>query len=50
MKIEIKQVSSLDKIRSYADAKTVLTKKTLLKGEKFNFQQVFYCSKQAEIV
>ena len=49
MKIEIKQVSSLDKIRSYADAKTVLTRKTLLKGEKFNFQQVFYCSKQAEI-
>ena len=39
MNIEIKQVSSLDKIRNFSEAKTLMDKKTALKGEVFSFQQ-----------
>lgn len=45
MAIEIKQVSSLDKIRNFSEAKTLMDKKTVLKGEVFSFQQTVF-SKQ----
>ncbi|MBQ4111154.1 MAG: DUF4091 domain-containing protein [Clostridia bacterium] len=43
MTIEIKQVSSLDKIRNFSEAKTLMDKKTVLKGEVFSFQQTLFC-------
>lgn len=49
MSINIKQVSSLEKIRSFSDIKTEISEKTLLKGEVFSFQQVIYSDSQSEI-
>ena len=43
MNIEIKQVSSLDKIRNFSEAKTLMDKKAALKGEVFSFQQTLFC-------
>ena len=49
MRIDIKQVSSLEKIRSFSDAKTEINNSILLKGEVFFFQQIISCEKPAEI-
>ena len=49
MRIDIKQVSSLEKIRSFSDAKTEINNSILLKGEVFSFQQIISFEKPAEI-